>query len=230
MDLIYVFDIFGTLVFAISGAFRAAKYELDLLGVLVLATATGVGGGLIRDVLLGAAPPAAFGDETYLLTCIAGGLLVFFLGRKIARRWDGVLAADALGLSVFAAIGASKAASHGLGAIGIMMMAAITATGGGVIRDVLVREIPAILKQDFYATAALAGGACVWVVQRFAGHDGTEGLQLVLAIGVTFALRFLAIKCGLRLPRVRRLPSSPSELTHQRKERKNRSPDDAPQG
>jgi len=212
--MLYTLDIFGTFVFAVSGAFRALKHELDLLGVMVLAVATGIGGGIIRDVLLGAAPPAAFRDETYILACLAGGLLVFFAARRIASRWDCVMAADAMGLSVFAAIGAEKAANCGFGVIGVIAMAAITATGGGVIRDILVREIPAILKADFYATAALAGGACL-VAARWLGFS--QKIQLLSAASTALVLRLAAMRFGISLPKARKLPDSPSRLTQNRK-------------
>ncbi len=212
--MIYVLDICGTFVFAVSGAFKAARHELDLLGVLVLAIATGVGGGIIRDVTLGCTPPAAFQDEIYLLVCVAGGLVVFFAAGKIAPRWDCVMFADAVGLSVFAAIGAAKGQMYDLGSIGIIMMAAITATGGGLIRDVLVKEIPAVLEADFYATAALLGGVSFII----AGELGCgQGTQLLCAIIATFLLRILAMKYGISLPKLRRLPESPSKLTQMRK-------------
>jgi uncharacterized membrane protein YeiH len=213
--MLYALDIFGTFVFAVSGAFRAVKYELDLLGVLVLATATGVGGGIIRDLMLGYNPPAVFRDEAYLIACVAGGLVVFFGARRIAARWDWVMAADAVGLGVFAAIGAAKASACGFGAIGIVMMAALTASGGGVVRDMLVAEIPMVLKADFYATAALIGGAGL-VIARAWGLS--ENAQLICAALPTLALRFAAMRYGLALPKIHRLPMSPSELTRRRKE------------
>ena len=219
--MIYALDIFGTFTFAVSGAFRAVQHELDLLGVLVLAIATGVGGGIVRDLMLGSTPPAAFQDETYLIVCIFGGLVVFFAAHRIAPHWDLVMAADAVGLSVFAAIGSAKADLYGLGAIGVVMMAAITATGGGVIRDVLVREIPAVLRADFYATAALLGGACFVAAGRLGCGQST---QLLGAVAVTFILRVLAMKYGISLPKVRSLPASPSQLTRLRKT-KNQKPD-----
>jgi len=213
--MLYLLDIFGTFIFAVSGAFRAVKYELDLLGVLVLATATGVGGGIIRDLMLGYNPPAVFRHEAYLIVCVAGGMVVFFGARKIAARWDWVMAADAVGLSVFAAIGAAKAADSGFGVIGIVMMAALTASGGGAVRDVLVAEIPMVLKADFYATAALIGGACL-VLARAMGFS--ENAQLLSAALPTLALRFAAMRYGIALPKVHKLPLSPSQLTRQRKE------------
>lgn len=214
--MITFLDIFGTFAFAISGAFHAVKYELDLLGVLVLSVATGVGGGIVRDLILGFTPPAAFQDETYLLVCFVGGLLVFIGSTKIAVRWDSVMASDALGLSVFAAIGAAKASICGLDTIGIIMMAAITATGGGIIIDILVCEIPAVLKTDFYATAALFGGACFVVTRAF---GCSESVQLFCAIAATICIRIIAMKYKISLPRVKSLPASPEQLTQERKAR-----------
>ena len=215
--MLHYLDIFGTFVFAISGAFRAVRHELDILGVLVLAIATGVGGGIIRDIMLGNIPPAAFQNEIYLIVTVFGGLIVFAAAPKIAPRWDYVMIADAIGLSVFAAIGAAKAQSAGLGSIGIIMMAAITATGGGLIRDLLVMEIPAVLKSDFYASAALLGGTCFAALGAL-GLD--QNMKLVCTIALTFLLRVAAMKYKLSLPKVRSLPASPSQLTQMRKSKK----------
>jgi uncharacterized membrane protein YeiH len=216
--MLHYLDIFGTFVFAISGAFRAVRHELDILGVLVLSIATGVGGGIIRDIMLGNIPPAAFQNEIYLIVTVFGGLIVFAAAPKIAPRWDYVMIADAIGLSVFAAIGAAKAQSAGLGSIGIIMMAAITATGGGLIRDLLVMEIPAILKSDFYASAALLGGAC-FAAMRALGLD--QNTKIVCTIALTFLLRVAAMKYKLSLPKVCSLPASPSQLTQMRKSKRN---------
>lgn len=214
MTLIHILDVSGTLAFAISGAFRAVKHELDLLGVMVLAVATGVGGGIIRDLLLGSTPPAPLADQTYILACLLGAALVVLMAPKIARRWDYVMAADAVGLSVFAAIGAAKAEECGAVPLIVVMMATITSSGGGVVRDLLVMEIPAVLKSDFYATAALIGGAC-FVLLGWLGVG--EDLRLACTIAITLCLRALAMKYGMRLPRVKSLPASPSQLTQQRK-------------
>ena len=206
--MLHLLDLFGTFVFAISGAFRAVKYELDLLGVLVLAVATGVGGGILADLLTGSEPPFAFRDEQYLLICLAGGLLVFVGARRIAPWWDGVMTADALGLGVFAALGAAKAAGAGMGHVGVLLMAGLMATGGGVIRDMLVREIPAVLRADFYATAAIVGGI-FFELARMRGYS--LNVQLFSCIAVTLVLRLLAMRYHVSLPHVHRLPLSPSE-------------------
>lgn len=214
MDLIYVLDILGTFAFAISGAFRAVKYELDILGVIVLSVATGVGGGILRDCLLGSFPPVALLDQRYILICIIGALLVFFLAPKIAKRWNYLLLADAIGLSVFAVIGATKAeAAHAM-PLTIIMMAMITATGGGVVRDLLVNEIPAILKTDFYATVAFLGGALYLL---FGLLDIDHNTQVALTIMFTLIARLIGMKYKINLPRVKSLPASPSQLSRQRK-------------
>lgn len=207
MDLL---DIFGTLIFALSGGFRAVKYELDILGVLILATSTGVGGGICRDVILGAHPPAAFSNEYYIVTCLIGGLLVFFFAHKLAFQWRKIIISDALGLGVFTAIGASKAYSFGLGPVGVVMMGCLTATGGGVIRDILVREIPAVIKTDFYATASILGGCVFLIMNTFCS---VAEVTIPVTVIATTAFRMLAMRYDFHLPRVKKLPASPSELS-----------------
>lgn len=197
MELIYLLDLIGTLVFAISGALQANRHNLDFLGFMVLAVSTGVGGGIIRDMMLGATPPAVFQDELYLIVCVVGGLLVFRAAPPIAKRWNRALVADAIGLGVFAAIGASKGFAFGLGPIGVMFMAALTATGGGVVRDLLVREVPAIIKSGFYATAALLGGLVYW---SLGGLELGEPVRLTITAISTTGLRFWAMKRKINLP------------------------------
>lgn len=212
--ILTIFDLLGTFAFAISGAFRAVKHELDWLGLLVLATATGVGGGIVRDVVLGATPPAALQNEAYLGICFAGAAVAVIAKKRIAFNWDWVMLADAIGLGVFAAIGAVKAESLGAGPITIVLMAALTATGGGVIRDVLVMEIPAILKSDFYATAALIGGGLYLGLSYW---PISVEVRMFAAIAITILLRLLAMRHKVELPKVRSLHASPSHLTRRRK-------------
>jgi uncharacterized membrane protein YeiH len=199
MGLIDILDLLGTFVFAVSGAFRATRHSLDFLGVMVLAVTTGIGGGLIRDMLLGATPAAAITSELYLGVCILGGLVVWVGAAHVATQWNRVMIADAIGLGVFAAIGAAKGAAFGLGPIGVAIMAALTATGGGVVRDLLVQEIPAVVKQDFYATATLIGAAV------FLGMEALEfslAVQIWSTAVVTSGLRFFAMFHGVNLPRI----------------------------
>lgn len=209
--LLPALDLLGTLVFAITGAFKAVKYELDVLGVLVLAVSTGVGGGVLRDICLGATPPYAFTHEIYLGICLAGGLMVFFTARRIARWWQLVKLLDAVGLGVFAAIGAMKGHDHHLGFIGVAMTGTVTAVGGGAIRDLLVREIPGVLATDFYATAAAIGALVLHLGLRLGAPDT---LAMSAAAILTVVLRLLAMRFRIRLPRVASLPCPPERLAH----------------
>lgn len=199
METLDVLDIIGTFVFAVSGALRAVRHRLDLLGIMVLAVATGVGGGMIRDMLLGATPVAAISSELYLIVCLSGGLLVMVAATRVATQWNRVMFADAVGLGVFTAIGAAKGLQFGLGPIGVMIMGALTATGGGVVRDILVREVPAVIKHDFYATATLIGGAALLGADALG--FGTN-VQVWTAVVVTSGLRFYAMFRGVSLPRI----------------------------
>ena len=212
--MIYFLDIFGTLIFAISGAIKAVKYELDIFGVTILAIATGIGGGMIRDLLIGSVPPAALQHEEYLITCIAGAFLVFFLSKKIAERWNIILILDAVGLGVFTFIGASKGLGAGLGVIGILMTGTMTATGGGVIRDLLANEIPIILKKDFYATATIIGGIVFSLLNRL---DINPTIVFFLTFLTTTGIRLIAMKLDIKLPAVKSLKASPSELSKKRR-------------
>lgn len=215
--MLWIIDLLGTLAFALTGAFRAVKYELDWLGVIVLASMTGVGGGLLRDVLLGESPPFALREPLYLGVCLLGAVLTIFARHSIANFWNWVLVADALGLGFFAAIGAARAEAAGANAMTIVLLAGLTGVGGGVIRDVLVREIPQVLKSDFYATAALLGGILFWLL----GETPLELTpRLLLTTVLTFGLRLFAMRNKLQLPKVKRLPANPSRLSGAKKTKK----------
>ena len=201
-------DLFGTFIFGLSGAFRAVKYELDLLGVLILSLITGVGGGMIRDVLIGSTPTAALLDERYILLTIIAGLLVFFWSKKLAKQWKKIIVSDAIGLGVFTAIGVSKALTFHLGPIGAVMMGVITATGGGMLRDIIVQEVPAVVSRDFYATASIIGGFAFIIARHFGLSDP---VQITISIIVTTFLRLLAMYLNFSLPKVKKLDKSPSK-------------------
>lgn len=207
-DLLTALDLVGTFVFALSGAFKAVRHQLDWLGIAVLAVLTGVGGGLLRDALLGATPAAAFDDERYLIAGLLGAVAVIVAARPISDRWSRVMIADAFGLGLFAALGAVKAASYGLGPLGVILMGTLTAVGGGVIRDLLVGERPVILYKGFYATAALLGCALLVVLQAL---GASVLVQIAAAAATTSALRFIALVRHTRLPRPP-APPSPSVL------------------
>ena len=162
-SLVLVIDIVGTFVFALSGAAAGIKRELDLFGVLVLSFAAATAGGVARDVLIGAVPPAALSDWRYLATAVIAGAITFWCYRLIDRLQNPVLFFDALGLALFAISGTQKALAFGLSPIMAALLGMLTGIGGGMLRDVLLSEVPAVLRSDLYAVAALAGAAVVVV-------------------------------------------------------------------
>lgn len=211
---LYIMDLLGTFVFALTGGFRAIKYEMDLLGVLALSTIVGVGGGMTRDVLLGNTPPYALRSADYLITTCAAGVCVFFFARVIAPSWRRILYADAVGLGLFTAIGAAKAYMAGLGPIGVMFIATITAVGGSLIRDMATGEIPLIFTREVYAGAAIAGGFVYWAVELHAPGQPA----FAAAFLTTTTLRMVTFHWNLNLPKSRRLPASPSQIARTRHE------------
>ena len=159
--LLVVLDLAGTFVFALSGAMSGIKHRLDLFGLLVLSFAAGSAGGLARDVLLGATPPPAISDWRYIGVSLAAGLATFFWYPYIDRLRSSVLELDAGGLALFAVSGSLKALAAGLNPIAAMLLGVLTGIGGGMLRDVLVSEVPAVLRGEVYASAALAGAGVV---------------------------------------------------------------------
>ena len=159
--LLTIFDLIGTFAFAISGAIAGARHRLDIFGVLVLSFAAGTFGGITRDVLIGALPPASIQDWRYVAVSGLAGLITFFWYPKVSRMQHAVLLFDAAGLGLFAVTGAGKALAYHLGPIPAALLGMLTGIGGGVVRDVLVSRVPAVLPTDIYAVAALAGASIV---------------------------------------------------------------------
>lgn len=190
-------DLIGTFVFAISGATVGVRHRLDLFGVLVLSFAAAVSGGIIRDVLIGATPPAALVGWNYLgISCLAG-VITFFRYESIERLRNPVQIFDALGLALFAATGATKALAYGLGPVSATLLGMLSGIGGGIMRDILVARTPVVLRSDLYAVAALAGASVIVVGDTFALP---ELPLLMISTLFCFGLRFGAIRYGWRLP------------------------------
>jgi uncharacterized membrane protein YeiH len=193
--LVTALDLTGTFVFAIEGAVTAMRGGLDLLGIMVLAFVTALGGGIIRDVLLGATPPDALRGWLYPAIAFAGGIVALAASGLIPAQV--LTTIDAAGLSLFAIAGAQKALDRGLPALTVICFGAITATGGGTARDILLTHVPAVLRVDIYATAALLGAAVMVLAQR----SRLPPAAAALIGGVTcFALRMLAVWRGWNLP------------------------------
>lgn len=188
--LLLIFDLVGITAFAASGAMAGVRARLDIFGVCVLGATTALGGGVLRDVLLGITPPASVSDWRYLLTPIVVALLVFRFHPRIARLRRGVLVLDAAGMGLFATGGAASALQHGAGVAAACVIGMTTAIGGGALRDVLLREVPYVLRKEIYALAALAGAAVVVVTTAAGLHPGVAA-----ALGATLAiaLRWIAL-------------------------------------
>ena len=197
-----VLDLGGTFVFAISGGVTAVRRRMDIFGVLVLAFAAGNAGGITRDLLIGAVPPAAVSNWMYLAISVLAGLIVFYRLALIDRLNHPVLWFDAIGLAFFAVAGTGKALQYGLNPVMAALLGMLTGIGGGMLRDVLANEIPAVLRSDLYALAALACAASVAAGDVLHLHPlGPAAFGVALCL----VLRFLAIRKGWRLPRARRV-------------------------
>jgi uncharacterized membrane protein YeiH len=195
--LLVAFDLAGTFVFALSGATAGVKNRLDLFGVLVLSFAAGNSGGIARDLMIGAIPPAAIRDWRYIAVSILAGLITFYWYRIINRLSSPVLVFDAAGLALFAVSGASKALAFHATPIAAILLGMLTGIGGGMVRDVLVREIPTVLRTELYALAALIGAAAV-VIGRMLHFPSSAGA--ITGAVLCFGLRFIAMRRGWQLP------------------------------
>ena len=207
--LLEAFDLGGTFIFALSGATAGVKHRLDLFGVLVLSFAAGNSGGIARDVMIGAVPPAAISDWRYIAVSILAGLITFYWYRLIDRLNSPVLVFDAAGLGLFAVAGAGKALAFHANPVAATLLGMLTGIGGGMVRDVLVREIPSVLRTELYAVAALIG-AGVMVGGR-ALHVPSGAAAAAGAL-LCFGLRFVAMRRGWQLPIARPLKPSDPEI------------------
>jgi uncharacterized membrane protein YeiH len=190
-------DLAGTFVFALSGALAGVRRELDLFGVLVLSFAAANSGGITRDVLIGAVPPGAVNDWRYLGVSLFAGVITFCFSPLVVRMSNPVLLFDAAGLALFAVSGASKALAYGLNPVMATALGMVTGIGGGMARDLLLAEIPTVLRSELYAVAALAAAAVVVI-----GHMLQLPVVPVMAVALIlcFWLRVMAIRHGWRLP------------------------------
>ena len=195
-----VLDLIGTFVFALSGAVVGIKRRLDIFGVLVISFAAASAGGITRDLLIGFVPPAAIKDWRYMAASVLGGLLIFIWfprSQRTSRVRNFVLLFDAGGLALFAVTGTQKALGFGLHPLMAPLLGMLTGIGGGMMRDVLVAEIPQVLRSDLYAVAALAGAVVVVI-----GHQlgAAPVMAAVLGAATCFGLRLIAIRRRWQLP------------------------------
>ena len=197
---IYILDLFGTIAFAITGAFKAIEKKFDVVGILLLATITGVAGGTIRDVVLGRIPNSIV-DPTYVVVTITSGIIIFFLYSHLKKHWNLFLKFDAIGLGVFTIIGATFAYNiFGLNFLAILLAGILTAVGGGILRDVFVNQSPIVFIKEFYLSASFIGIVIFSIILYF-----TDEIYYATIIGIilTTSLRLIGIKYNWNLPRAR---------------------------
>ena len=199
---IYVLDLFGTMAFAVTGAFKAIEHKADIVGIIILATITGVAGGTIRDVILGKSLPNSLIDPSYVIITVVSAIVIFLLHSKMKKHWNVFLKFDAIGLGVFTVIGATFAYNmFGMNFLVIILSGMLTAIGGGILRDVFVSQTPIVFVKELYASASFLGAAVFYLVILLTNdvYAGTIS-GLLLATG----LRMVAMKYNWNLPKVKR--------------------------
>lgn len=196
--LLLALDLVGTFVFALAGATAGVRRQLDIFGIAVLSFATACSGGIARDVLIGSVPPAALSDWRYVAASLLAGLFAFRWHSLIERMHSPVQMFDAAGLALFAVTGALKALAFGLHPVMAALLGMLTGIGGGMVRDVLLAQVPVVLRSDLYAVAALAGAAVVAIGSQFGLSPAVTATAGAL---LCFALRMVAIRRDWQLPR-----------------------------
>ncbi len=199
--IVLILDLFGTMAFAVTGAFKAIEHKADIVGIIILATITGVAGGTIRDIVLGHFPPHSISDPNYVIITTVTGIVIFFLYPKMQKHWNLFLKFDAIGLGVFTAIGATLAYQiFGMNFLAMAMAGMVTAVGGGILRDMFVNEIPMVFVKELYASASFLGVVVFYILL-------VANLQIeIVTIGsilVTTIIRLVAMKYNWNLPKVR---------------------------
>jgi uncharacterized membrane protein YeiH len=198
---IQALDLFGTMAFAVTGAFKAIEHKSDVVGIIFLASVTGVAGGIMRDLVFGRIPPLAVVNPLYLVITTLTGVAIFFLFRAVKKHWNMFLKFDAIGLGVFTIIGATIAYNlAGLNFLAMAFAGLITAVGGGILRDVFVNEVPIVFVKELYASASFAGVVMIFALLA-AGVD--LFVAAIASIAAVTSLRLLAMKYNWNLPRAR---------------------------
>ena len=199
MSALYFFDLFGTFAFAVSGALLGVKKDMDIYGMFVLAISVGVGGGTMRDMMLGRTPPFVLTDVNYMIVIAAATLLVFFLNSIVEKSlpMKTLNIADAIGLGVFTSIGASVAVAYDVEWYGIIFFGVMTATAGGMIRDTLAGEVPFVLKKEVYASASIIGGIIFIIIYRL---NISLNINILITSIIVTLIRILAIYKDWHLP------------------------------
>jgi len=197
MDETLILNLVGTFAFGLSGGILAVRKKMDLFGVLVLSVATGLGGGIMRDLILGHTPPVTLVDWRYLAAAGVAGLLVFLDFRQIVRWNRFVIAFDAAGLAIFTVTGTTIALAAGLGPVPAVLLGMLTGIGGGALRDILAAEVPLVLRSEIYAVASLLGAIIITLANQIQALGLT--IEIMSAIA-TFVLRMVSVWRGWKIP------------------------------
>jgi possible membrane protein len=197
INYIYILDLIGTVVFAITGALAAKEHKMDVFGMFILAFVTGVGGGTLRDMMIGSTPVFWMKNPFYILMIVLGVVLPIVF-KKMSEWKKSILFFDAIGLGVFTVIGVEKGIDFGLHPVIAVALGAVTGCFGGLIRDILRNQIPAVLHKEIYATASLTGGIMFFVLNYLGFHSD---LVAVLTAFIVFIIRVLALKYRWELPK-----------------------------
>ncbi len=191
MDWIYTLDLIGTMVFAVSGVLTAIHKKFDIVGSLIIGIVTAVGGGTLRDVLIGETPVGWMKDVNYLWVILIALVLAYTFKSSIAKFRKGMFLFDTIGIGLFTILGLQKTLSVGLSPAIAVMMGTVSAVFGGVIRDVLTGVVPLIFRAEIYATACLAGGVVFLLLEAFFPN---QIINVVISMLVVFVIRFFAVK------------------------------------
>jgi uncharacterized membrane protein YeiH len=199
--VIEILDLFGTMAFAVTGAFKAIEHKSDIVGIIILSTITGIAGGVIRDITFGKLPPTAVVNPLYITITVSTAIVIFFLYPSLKKHSDLFLKFDAIGLGVFTIIGSIFAYNmFGLNFLAMSISGVLTAIGGGILRDVFVNEIPMVFVKEFYASASFLG---VVILFTLLSLNTNVSLSAIIVMIITTSIRLIAVKLQWNLPRAR---------------------------
>ena len=198
---IYILDLFGTMAFAVTGAFKAIENKADIVGIIILATITGIAGGTIRDIVLGKTLPNSLIDPSYVFITVITAVVLFFLYSRMKKHWNVFLKFDAIGLGVFTVIGATFAYNlFGMNFLVIVLAGMLTAIGGGILRDIFVNQTPIVFVKELYASASFIGAVVFYFTLLITSEIYAA---TILGIILTTGLRLVAMKYNWNLPKVK---------------------------
>ncbi len=198
---IYVLDLFGTMAFAVTGAFKAIEHKADIVGIIILATITGVAGGTIRDIIFGNELPNSLIDPAYVIITISTAIVLFLLHSRLQKHWNLFLKFDAIGLGVFTVIGATFAYNlFGMNFLVIILSGMLTGIGGGILRDIFVNQTPIVFVKELYASASFIGALSFYLTLMITGEIYAA---TIIGISLTTGLRLVAMKYNWNLPKVK---------------------------